>query len=162
MKQMILALLALATAGTSVQSQQTPAAQPHKQPVVATPATLTWGPAPDILPAGARLAVVEGDPTKPGLYTMRLLMPDGYTIAPHAHPADEHVTVVEGEFLVGMGDKLDSSKFTALPAGSFGMLPTGMRHFARARGRTIIQLHGQGPWSLTYVNPADDPRNRSR
>lgn len=130
--------------------------------VVVPAGTARFGPAPAILPPGATLAVLEGDPTRAGTYTMRLAMPDGYTIPPHSHPADEHVTVVEGTFLVGMGGTLDPAKFTALRAGSFGMLPPGMQHFARARGRTVIQLHGTGPWSLTYVNAADDPRTRSR
>jgi quercetin dioxygenase-like cupin family protein len=79
---------------------------------------------------------------------MRLWMPNGYTIPPHFHPADDHVTVVEGTFLVGMGGTLDASKFT----------PPGMQHYARAKGTTVIQLHGIGPWTLTYVNPTDDPR----
>ncbi len=118
----------------------------------------TFGPAPAILPRGATLAVLEGDPMKAGTYTMRLSMPSGYTIPPHFHALDEHVTVVTGTFLVGMGGTLDASKFIALPAGSFGMLPPGMQHYARARGRTVIQLHGMGPWGLTYVHPADDPR----
>lgn len=94
---------------------------------------------------------------KPGLYTIRLSMPNGYTIPPHFHAADEHVTVVSGTFLVGMGDVIDPKGFTTLRAGSFGMLPAEMRHYARARGRTVIQLHGMGPWGLTYVNPADAP-----
>jgi quercetin dioxygenase-like cupin family protein len=160
MKGFTLALAVLA--GTSLQAQQGQPSHSAPQAVVATPAAIRYGPAPDILPSGAKLAVIDGDPTKPGAYTMRLSMPDGYTLPPHFHPADEHVTVVEGEFLVGMGEKLDPAKFTALPAGSYGMLPTGMRHFARAKGSTIIQLHGVGPWSLTYVNRADDPRHKAR
>jgi quercetin dioxygenase-like cupin family protein len=93
---------------------------------------------------------------------MRLWMPNGYTIPPHFHPADEHVTVVEGTFLVGMGGTLDASKFTPLAVGSFGMLPPGMQHYARAKGTTVIQLHGIGPWTLTYVNPSDDPRPKNK
>jgi quercetin dioxygenase-like cupin family protein len=112
-----------------------------------------------LLPAGARLAVVEGDPFAPAAFTMRLRMPDGYTIPPHFHPVDEHVTVLQGTFLVGMGDRFDEGSLTELPTGSFGMLPTGMHHFARARGEVTLQLHGVGPWGLTYVNPADDPRS---
>lgn len=160
MKGITLALVVLAGANVHAQQGQPSQSAPHA--VVATPAAITFGPAPDILPSGAKLAVIDGDPTKPGAYTMRLSMRDGYTLPPHFHPADEHVTVVEGEFLVGMGEKLDATTFTTLPAGSYGMLPRGMRHFARARGSTIIQLHGAGPWSLTYVNPADDPRNKAK
>lgn len=125
--------------------------------VVVLAGSATFGPAPAVLPPGATLAVLEGDPTKPGLYTMRLSMPDGYTIPPHFHAVDEHVTVISGTFLVGMGEVINPAAFTTLQAGSFGMLPAGMRHYARARGQTVIQLHGTGPWGLTYVNPADAP-----
>ncbi|MGH7570210.1 MAG: cupin domain-containing protein [Gemmatimonadales bacterium] len=149
--------LALATG----MSAQAPAAAPEQRAIVALPNAVTWGPAPAILPAGAKLAVLEGDPSKPGFFTMRLSLPAGYTIPPHFHPVEEHVTVLQGTFLVGMGDRLDPAKFTELPAGTFGMIPPGMRHFARAQGAVIIQLHGIGPWSLTYVNPADDPRTRT-
>jgi mannose-6-phosphate isomerase-like protein (cupin superfamily) len=117
----------------------------------------TWMPAPAVLPAGARLAVVEGDPSKPGTYTMRLWMPDGYRIPPHFHSSPEHVTVLKGTFLVGMGDHFDASKLSSLAPGSFGMIPPGMHHFAQAQGEVVIQLHGSGPWTLTYVNPADAP-----
>jgi quercetin dioxygenase-like cupin family protein len=89
-------------------------------------------------------------------------VPNGYRIPPHHHPGVEHVTVLEGTFKVGMGDKFDPSALTALPAGTFAALAPGTRHFAEAKGKTVIQLHGVGPWSLVYVNPADDPRNRTQ
>jgi hypothetical protein len=133
-------------------------AQTHA--IVALPDQVSWGPAPALLPTGAQLAVVEGDPTVAGPYTMRLLMPDGYRIPPHFHPATEHVTVLEGTFKVGMGEKFDVATMKDLPVGTFAALDPGTRHFAQAVGRTVIQLHGTGPWSVTYVNPADDPRKR--
>jgi quercetin dioxygenase-like cupin family protein len=161
MKRLLLA--ASVCAAPSLVAAQAPgaagAAPPHA--VVATPGAITWGAAPAVLPAGAKLAVLEGDPSKPGEFTMRVWMPDGYTIPPHFHPVTEHVTVIHGAFLVGMGDQLDASKFSELPTGSFGAIPAGMRHFARAKGEVILQLHGTGPWGLTYVNPADDPRTRA-
>jgi quercetin dioxygenase-like cupin family protein len=132
-----------------------------EQAVVAVPGSITWGAGPAVLPAGAKAAVLEGDPSKPGAFTLRLWLPDGYTIPPHFHPVAEHVTVVQGTFLVGMGDQLDASKFNELPTGTFGLIPPGMRHFARAKGDVVIQLHGVGPWGLTYVNAADDPRRRT-
>lgn len=138
---------------------QRPQTNTPEHVIVAMPNKITWGPAPAILPRGAELAVVEGDPTKPGAFTMRLRMPDGYRIPPHFHPVVEHVTVLQGTFQVGMGDRFDSQKLTNLPPGTFAALGPGVRHFARASGQTILQLHGEGPWSLTYVNPADDPRN---
>jgi quercetin dioxygenase-like cupin family protein len=145
----------------AAQESQSSSAQPRQAHVI-TPDHLTWGPAPAILPAGARLAVLEGDPTKPGPFTMRLSMPAGYRIPPHFHQADEHVTVISGAFQVGMGDTFDEGKLTTLPPGTFGVIPPGMRHFARADKATVVQLHGVGPWGLTYVNPADQPNAASR
>jgi quercetin dioxygenase-like cupin family protein len=145
----------------AAQESKSPSAQSPQAHVI-TPDQLTWGPAPAILPAGARLAVLEGDPSKAGPYTMRLAMPAGYRIPPHFHEANEHVTVISGAFQVGMGDTFDEGKLTRLPAGTFGVIPPGMRHFARADKATVVQLHGMGPWGLTYVNPADQPKTPSR
>jgi quercetin dioxygenase-like cupin family protein len=92
---------------------------------------------------------------------MRLAMPAGYRIPPHFHQADEHVTVISGAFQVGTGETFDESKLTTLPPGTFGVIPLGMRHFARADQATVIQLRGMGPWGLTYVNPADQPNAAS-
>src|SRR5262245_2054331 len=80
---------------------------------------LKWGPAPAVFPAGAKMAVLQGDPSKAGVYAVRLDMPDGYKIAPHFHPTDEHVTVISGTFLIGMGDKVEPAKMMTLPAGGF-------------------------------------------
>ena len=121
---------------------------------------IQWQPGPASLPPGAKLAVLEGDPTKDGPFTMRLMMPDGYRIPPHTHPKVEHVTVITGTFNLGMGEKFDQTAGRELPSGTFGFWPTGMKHFAWAKGETIIQLHGIGPWTINYLNPADDPRQK--
>ena len=92
---------------------------------------------------------------------MRLRMPNGYRIPPHYHPAIEHVTVLQGTFKVGMGDKFNPSAMTTLATGTFGALAAGTHHFAQAQGKTVLQLHGVGPWKLIYVNPTDDPRNKT-
>jgi quercetin dioxygenase-like cupin family protein len=120
----------------------------------------TWGPAPAVFSAGARMAVLQGDPSQAAPFTVRLEMPDGYKIAPHFHPTDEHITVIEGTFLVGMGDKLDAAQTMVLPRGGFATAQANQHHFAIARGRTIVQVHAIGPFQLTYVNPADDPQNK--
>jgi quercetin dioxygenase-like cupin family protein len=148
--------------GAVVAQESEPTSVEPRQAHVVTPDHLTWGPAPAILPAGARLAVLEGDPTKAGAFTMRLAMPAGYRIPPHFHQVDEHVTVISGAFQVGMGETFDEGKLTTLPPGTFGLIPPGMRHFARANKATVIQLHGVGPWGLTYVNPADRPSSGSK
>lgn len=125
-------------------------------------AKVKWIDGPASLPAGAKLAVLEGDPTKEGFFTMRLFLPDGYRVAPHWHPKVEHVTVISGTFNLGMGEKFDQAGAREMTAGTFGYWPAGMKHFAWAKGDTVVQLHGIGPWTITYVNPSDDPRNIKR
>ena len=162
MRYALLFAAAMLPLGTlAAQDSQSSGAQTRQAHVV-TPEHLSWGPAPAILPAGARLAVLEGDPSKPAPFTMRLEMPAGYRLPPHFHTFDEHVTVISGAFQVGMGDTFDESKLTTLPAGTFGVIPPGMRHFARADKLTVVQLHGVGPWGLTYVNPADQPKTAGK
>ncbi|GAC1648013.1 MAG: cupin domain-containing protein [Gemmatimonadaceae bacterium] len=157
-------LLTLALATPLVASAQEKAhgamAKKERSASVTTPDAITWSAAPAVLPAGAKVAVLNGNPTKRGAFTMRLNMPDGYQIPPHFHPAVEHVTVISGTMLVGMGEKFDESSMKPLPAGTFAMIPAGMRHYAKAKGETILQLHGVGPWRLTYVNKADDPSTK--
>jgi len=123
------------------------------------PPALKWGPAPPFFPAGARFAVLHGDPGQPGVYTVRLEMPPGYTIRPHFHPTDEHVTVVSGALILGMGDSLRTRGGHLLSRGGFITAKAQEHHFAIARGRTVVQVHGEGPFAITYVNPKDDPRN---
>jgi len=84
-------------------------------------------------------------------------MPDGYKIMPHWHPKTERVTVISGEFHAGMGDKMDEAGAKTFPPGSFASIPPKMHHFAFAKGETIVMVSGPAPFSLTYVNPADDP-----
>jgi hypothetical protein len=126
------------------------------------PNELKWSDAPPSLPRGAKIAVLEGDPSKEGPFVFRALLPDGYRIPPHTHPKVERITVISGTFNVGMGDKFDPSKTRAMPAGTYGSWPAGMKHFVWAKGETVIQFHGTGPWSLTYVNPDDDPRKTKK
>jgi hypothetical protein len=158
----ILACIASAAglAQTPAKKEAPPAALPDHG--LFRPADVKWMDAPNALPSGAKLAVLEGDPFKPGLYTMRLQTPDGYKIPPHFHKRVEHVTVVSGTFNLGMGDKFDDKAGQAMPAGTFGFLPPMMKHFAWATGETVIQLHGMGPWEIVYVNPADDPRGAKK
>ncbi len=119
--------------------------------------SVQWGPAPAVFRPGAELAVLEGDPSKSGPFTVRLRMPAGYYIAPHTHPTDENVTVIAGAFKVGMGAKFDTTAMKTLPVGGFVTAPQGMAHYAMAVGPTVVQVHGLGPFALTYVNPADTP-----
>ncbi len=118
-----------------------------------------WTGGPPSLPKGAQIAVLEGDPGKEGPFVFRVRVPDGYRIPPHTHPKTERITVIAGTFNIGMGDKFDATATRPMPAGTYGYWPAGMTHFVWAKGETILQFHGTGPWSITYVNPADDPRN---
>jgi quercetin dioxygenase-like cupin family protein len=121
---------------------------------------IKWGAAPAVFPKGARFAVMQGDPGKVEAYTVRLSMPSGYVIKPHYHPADEHITVIQGTFLVGMSDTVNAKKTMRMSAGDFATAPANMHHYAITRGRTIVQVTGVGPFTLTYVNPADDPTKK--
>jgi hypothetical protein len=127
-----------------------------------SPDKMQWKEAPPILPKGAMIAVLEGDPSKDGPFVFRIKLPDGYRVPPHTHPKTERVSVISGVFNLGMGDKFDEKAGKAMSAGSYGYWSAGMKHFAWAKGETVIQVHGTGPWSLQYVNPADDPRNQKK
>ena len=133
-------------------------AQPLPAQNTYTPDQVKWGPAPPFVPAGAQIAVLEGDPTaSTGDFTIRFKMPDGYKIAPHTHPHRENVTVLSGTLKVGMGDQFDASKMAGFGAGSFAYLDPTMHHYAAASGETVIQIHGQSPFAFNYINAADDP-----
>lgn len=129
-----------------------------KDHVVVKADAVKWGPAPPSLPSGAMAAVLTGDPGKPAPYVLRVKLPDGFKVPPHWHPTDENVTVLKGTLMVGKGEKFKADESEALPAGSFMRMPKTMRHFAWARGETVLQVHGIGPFEITYVNSADDPR----
>ena len=120
-------------------------------------APLQWS-VPPVLPPGALIAVVRGDPTGPGESTLQLSMPDGYRIPPHSHPSFEHVEVREGTLLVGMGDRLDPRQTQALAAGDSATAPEGMHHFSIAKGRTVLSVTFMGPYTITYVRAEDAPR----
>ncbi len=117
-----------------------------------------WGPAPPFLPAGARIAVMAGDPSASGEFTIRLEFPAGYVIPPHFHPTDENVTVLSGRFLVGMGDSVDTHQAMTLGQDGFITAPARAHHFAVAARKTVVQVNGEGPFEITYVHAADDPR----
>ena len=85
------------------------------------PAAVKWGPAPPVLPKGAQIAVLSGDPFKPGPYVLRLKLPAGYQIPAHHHPTTENVTVLSGQFYAGMGDKLDKKTQALIQAAGFSL-----------------------------------------
>jgi quercetin dioxygenase-like cupin family protein len=139
-------LAGFAVADTEVQHQ-----------MLASGAAVKWGPPPPVFPAGAKFAVVEGDPASKGLVTVRFEMPAGYKIAPHWHPTDEHITVLSGALGIGMGDTFDMAHGKTLKAGGYAVAPANMHHYAWTKTGAIVQVHMNGPFGITYVNPADDP-----
>jgi quercetin dioxygenase-like cupin family protein len=140
-----------------VAAQETPAPGEGNMVMVA-PAEIKWVDAPPALPKGAKAAVLYGDPAKAGLFVMRVKFPANYKIPAHWHPADEIVTVLSGTFFMGHGDKLDTSAGKPLAAGAFVSMPAKMHHFAYTKRETVLQLSTVGPWGITYIDPADDPR----
>ncbi len=138
---------------------RTTTAQQDPGHVMLTPQQIHWQPAPASLPAGAQMAVLDGDPARAGVwYSIGLKMPDGYRLPPHWHPLDASVTVVQGTFGMGVGDTFEPSRGRELTAGSYLRISQGVRHYEWTKGETIIHVHGLGPLETTYVNPADDPR----
>jgi anti-sigma factor ChrR (cupin superfamily) len=129
---------------------------------VMKPSDLTWGEAPPGLPAGGKMAVLNGDPTQTGPFTVRLKAPTGYKVMPHTHPTDERLTVISGNFRIGMGEKFDEATMQEMNPGSYIVLPSGMAHFAKAAKEAIVQIDSDGPFQINYVNPADDPRNATK
>lgn len=121
---------------------------------IVTSGDLKWGP---LIP-GSQMAVVAGDPSASGPFVIRIKSAAGAEIPAHWHPTDENVTVLVGTFEVGMGDKLDPAKLTAMHPGDFVSMPATMHHYAKAQTDTIVQVHGMGPFQVNFVNPADDPR----
>lgn len=157
-----LSLAVLVSVAALAVTASTSAAQTTDEHAVVVPEQIEWGPAPPSLPPGAEAAVLYGDPSKEGLFALRLKMPAGYAIAPHTHPKPEVVTIISGTPMLGMGETADESKAETLPAGSFFALAPDMAHFVVVESDTVIQLNSNGPWSLTYVNPEDDPRQTSQ
>jgi uncharacterized RmlC-like cupin family protein len=130
--------------------------------VVAHPGALKWQHAPPVLPQGAQLAVITGDPGKAGPYVIRIEIPAGYQIPAHWHSTAENLTVISGSVNVGMGDKLDKRTSTKLGVGSFTYLPAKMNHFLWTSEPAIFQIHAEGPFDIVYVDPNDDPSKPHR
>lgn len=129
-----------------------------QSPHVLVPADqVQWGPAPPVFPAGAQMAVLEGNPSGKGPVTVRLRFPANYSIPAHWHSMTERVTVLSGVLHVGMGDKLDRQASQSLQPGGFVSLPADMHHFAWTTTPTVVQVSLEGPFDIFYVNPADNP-----
>jgi len=122
MHTMNVAVVFLVISGATAVAQQ--------MPMPMNAGDLKWGPAPNVLPRGAQIAVVSGDPSKDALYVVRLKLPANYELPAHNHPTSEYVTVITGDFHIGMGDKLDRKNGLALQAGGFAEASAKMNHYA--------------------------------
>ena len=155
----LLFVIAVLVVGASVAAL---AGDEHAHTMVGSGGEITWGPAPPALPPGAKMAVLHGDPGGTGPFVLRAWMPDGYKVPPHWHPTGEYLTVLSGSLHAGMGDKLDPAVAKTLTAGGFAAMEANMHHWVYAEGETVIQVHGTGPFAITYVNAADDPRTAAK
>jgi uncharacterized protein (TIGR02246 family) len=132
---------------------ETPVSYEGERAEMAMGDAMTWTDfAPAGFPPGAKRTIIHGDPTKSGDYTMRLRFPNGYRIPPHFHQTAEHITVLQGSFRFGMGERFDASTLASHGPGSFIYAPAKMPHYAMTSGETVVQLHGTGPFVLNLVD----------
>jgi len=111
-------------------------------------------------PPSVWLAVIVGQPSEPGPYTIRVKAPRGVKLMPHKHPEDRVYTVISGVFYIGLGEEFDASKLEAYPPGAVIILPGNTSHFHWAKsGEYVTQVTAIGPLGLEYLNAKDDPRN---
>ena len=150
-------VLAIAACSKDAANADAPSAPASKMTASASQSaqqSVEWGPAPAVLPPGAQIAVLQGDPGSTEEFTIRLKFPNGYKIPPHTHPTTENITVLSGTFLAGMGTQFDESALEGFGKDGFLSVPADHAHYAMARGETVIQLHAIGPFAINYVNQA--------
>jgi hypothetical protein len=162
MRTMHIVAIAILSALGVVNNRAILAAESHTKAaehVMVGPEDLKWTDVPT-LPPGAKVAIIEGPPTEPLPFIMRLKFPAKYKVPAHWHPAIEHLTVLSGTFHMGIGDKLDVTKTKALPTGGVMIIQPKVPHFAWTEEEVTVQVHGVGPWGVTYVDPLEDPRRK--
>jgi hypothetical protein len=109
---------------------------------------VAWHDGAPPLPRGTKVAILEGDPKLPGIFTMRLVVPPGSSIYPHWHPRDERVTVISGEVQVGFGDRFISRGMTKFTQDDFYVNPAESHHYVFFPSKTVLQITGEGPWEI--------------
>jgi quercetin dioxygenase-like cupin family protein len=133
-------------------SSATNANPPAAAPIVVVPGAENYTAAPSPFPNGVMIAVLSGNPSEAGRpYTIRIKLPDGARVPVHTHGDTENVTVIQGTFLVAIGDTFDASKLKALPAGAYVSIPPNLAHYAMAKGPTIVDVSGLGPESTNFL-----------
>src|SRR5688572_19509618 len=131
-----------------------PALAQQPQHTMVNAVEVQWKEAPPILP-DAQLSVLYGDPAKERLFVMRLKFPANYRVPPHTHPVDEIVTVISGEFNIGMGTEFAEAQTKPYTAGALIAMAPEMPHFVHTDQETVVQISTRGPWALKYINPND-------
>jgi hypothetical protein len=152
----ILSVAILAMPDLALAQGMTPTAtNPPMSHDIVAPDQLVW----KTLIPGAEMAVVFGEPEKKGgLYVLRIRSKGEVKVPPHWHVTDEHITVLEGSFSIGSGEQFDASKLQEMKVGAHAMMPAGVRHFSLTKADNVIELFGEGPFVVNFVNPEDDPR----
>jgi quercetin dioxygenase-like cupin family protein len=153
--------LILLTLGTSLLAAP-PAAAKTVAAKAKAPAELKWMDGPPGLPAGAQFAVIKGDPGKAGMFTIGIRMPANYSVPAHWHPMDEHVSVVSGKLAYGMSDRLNRTAAQGLNAGENVVMKAKMNHWVLTADGAQVEVSAMGPFKITYANPADDPRPKTK
>jgi len=154
MKRLLIFAALIAVVGSA-------SAQDTMKVVRVTPDVITWKDFPAI-PKGGQVAVLQGDPTKPGdMVVQRVKLPANYKVPPHTHPYAEYVTVISGRLGFGMGEKFDPNERDMVTAGTFFSPPAKHAHYVwTGNEEAIIQVQFTGPGGIDYINPADDPRKK--
>jgi len=152
---LLAAVVLVAATAASAQTPTTPTSV-----IMVAPDQVKWMDGPPAFAPGLKVAVLEGNMAQAGPYAVRLMFPPNYKVPAHFHPNMEHVTVISGTFYFGVGSKLSEAESKAFPPGSFVAVPANTPHFAWAKEETVVQVHSIGPGGITYVDPADDPRQK--
>lgn len=126
--------------------------------IMLLPSELTWTDLPSL--PGVKIAVIEGPLDRAVPIMFRLKFPANFKVMPHWHPGVEHITIISGTLHMGIGSVFDQSKTRALTPGSVSIMQPETHHFVWTNEETIGQVHSIGPWSVNYVNPADDPAKK--
>lgn len=128
------------------------------RPITVEASEVAYSPAPPgMLPRGAQMAVLEGEPAKNQNFVMRIKVPDGYRFPVHSHSITDRVVVIAGSMMFGLGDTMQADAMKELKPGSVVLIPAGIKHYAQAKGETVIQISGTGPYDIRWANPDEDP-----
>lgn len=126
-------------------------AENKKRIIALTPEQVRWF-TPSYYKDGRERAQLLGDSSQGGTWVDRVKIPRGGQILAHTHPHDEQVTVLDGTWYLGVGEKFNAAELKGYSAGSFIIIPAGIPHFVAAMdGPVIVQLSGVGKFGTDYL-----------